>query len=83
MFPRKCRPICFSSGWVQRIPAGFMIVTKSTSVSCMIRSAYGWSSAVGSGVPIASRTEGESATERATAEACRLAASSAWPRSLR
>ncbi len=49
------------------MPCGLMIVTKSTSVSAMTRSAYGWSSTVGFGVPIASRTDGESATARATA----------------
>jgi len=64
------------------MPFGFMIVTKSTSASRITRSAYGWSSAVGSGVRIASRTDGASATERATAIACRAAASSAWLRSL-
>ncbi len=31
--PRKGRPIWAGSGWVQRMPRGSMIVTKSTSVS--------------------------------------------------
>ncbi|CAM5461835.1 hypothetical protein SGRIM128S_00836 [Streptomyces griseomycini] len=59
-----------------------MIVTKSTSVPRTTASAYGWSLDDGSEVRIASRTEGESATERATAVAWRPAASSAWLRSL-
>lgn len=78
MLPRKGLPISEVLGWVQRMPFGFMIVTKSTSASRITRSAYGWSSAVGSGVRIASRTDGASATERATAMACRRAPSSAW-----
>ncbi len=64
------------------MPYGSMIVTKSTSVSRMTRTAYGWSRAVGSGVPIAATTDGESAMASDTALACRPAASSACPRSL-
>ncbi len=71
-------PISSGLGWVQRMPRVSMIVTKSTPVSCCTCSAYGWSEAVGSSVRIACRTEGESATERATASAWRPAASSAW-----
>lgn len=82
MCPRKCRPIRVSSGWVQRMPRGSMIVTKSTSVSRCTWRAYGWSRSVGWAVPMASWTDGASATERATAIACRPAASSAWLRSL-
>lgn len=82
MCPRKCLPISVSSGWVQRMPCGFMIVTKSTPVSRCTWSAYGWRSLVGFVVRMASRTEGASAIERATAMAWRPAASSAWLRSL-
>ncbi|MGC0374795.1 hypothetical protein RKD28_002311 [Streptomyces sp. SAI-229] len=82
MWPWKTRPIWSGSGWVQRMPRGSMIVTKSMSVSRTTASAYGWSSADGSGVRIASRTEGESAIERATEVAWRPAACSAWLRSL-
>lgn len=64
------------------MPSGFMIVTKSTSVSRMTRTAYGWRSAVGSGVRMASATDGESAIASDTALAWRPAASSACPRSL-
>lgn len=77
MCPRKCFPISVSSGWVQRMPFVFMIVTKSTPVSFWTWRAYGWSVFVGLGVRIASRTEGESATAPATAMAWRPAASSA------
>ncbi|CAM5638919.1 hypothetical protein SVIOM342S_07811 [Streptomyces violaceorubidus] len=82
MWPWKGWPISFGSGWVQRMPRGFMIVTKSTSVSRMTRTAYGWRRAVGSGVRIASATDGESAIASDTALAWRPAASSACPRSL-
>ncbi len=64
------------------MPSGSMIVTKSTSVSRMTRTAYGWSRAVGSGEPMASSTDGESAIASDTALACRPAASCACPRSL-
>lgn len=67
MFPRKCLPISSSSGCVQRMPRGFMIVTKSTPVSRCTRRAYGWRSSVGFAVPMASWTDGASATERVTA----------------
>ncbi|GAA3218352.1 hypothetical protein GCM10020256_22240 [Streptomyces thermocoprophilus] len=83
VLPTKCRPIWEGSGWVQRMPCGFMIVTKSTSASRTTPSAYGWSTADGSGARAAARTEGESATDRATAMACRAAASSACSRALR
>lgn len=75
MRPRKRLPISFRTGWVQRMPAGFMIVTKSTSASRMTVSAYGSRAAVGWGVWIAERTEGASAIDRATAVTCRTAAS--------
>lgn len=54
-----------------------MIVTKAIPVSLRTFSAYGWSTAVGSGVRIASRTDGESATASAAALTCRVAVSSA------
>ncbi len=69
MLPRKGLPIWSGSGCVQRMPPGVMIVTKSTSVSFCTLSAYGWSSAVGSGEWMAARTDGASAIERATAVA--------------
>lgn len=80
--PRKRRPISSRVGWVQRMPRGSMIVTKSTSASRITCSAYGSSSAEGSGVPIAARTEGASAMDRATAVTWRSAASRAWRWSL-
>ncbi|CAM5734036.1 hypothetical protein SFUMM280S_05305 [Streptomyces fumanus] len=83
MCPWKRRPIWPGSGWVQRMPSVSMIVTKSTSASRMTRTAYGWSRADGSAVPIAAATDGESASVSATDLACRPAASSACPRSLR
>ena len=81
--PLKGRPICAGSGWVQRMPRGSMIVTKSTSVSRTTATAYGWSRAEGSDERAASRTDGESATARATEVACRPAACSASLRWLR
>lgn len=75
-------PIWFRSGWVQRMPCGFMIVMKSTWVSRWTFREYDSRCAVGFDVPIAAITDGESATERATAIAWRPAASSAWLRSL-
>jgi hypothetical protein len=44
-----------------------MIVMKSTWVWSCTRSANGWSAALGSGVPTAATTLGESATVKATA----------------
>lgn len=69
MWPRKGFPISLVLGCVQRMPCGFMIVTKSTSVSRWTRTEYASRCAVGSDVPIAATTDGESATERATAMA--------------
>ncbi len=75
VLPTNFLPIRSGVGWVQRMARGSMIVTKSTPVCRWTRSAYGWSVLDGSGVRIAARTEGESATERVTASACRVAAS--------
>lgn len=73
--PRNCSPIRSESGCVQRTRSGDMMVTKAIPVSLRTRSAYGWSTADGSGVPIASRTDGESAIARAAALTCRAAVS--------
>ncbi|SCF90814.1 aerobic C4-dicarboxylate transport protein, partial [Streptomyces sp. Ncost-T6T-2b] len=77
VFPRKVSPIWLVSGCVQRTRSVSMIVTKAIPVSSRTRSAYGWSTADGSGVRMASRTEGESATARAATRTCRAAVSSA------
>ncbi len=76
----KLLPIWEGSGWVQRTPSGSMIVTKAIPVSSRTRSAYGWSTEDGSGVRIASRTDGDSAMARAAARTWRAAVSSAWDR---
>ncbi len=80
MWPMKGLPISAAFGWVQRTPSGSMIVTKAIPVPARTRSAYGWSTADGSGVRIASRTDGDSAMARAAARTCRFAVSSACAR---
>ena len=62
----KALPSCSSLGCDQRVRSRSITTTKSTPVSTRTASAYGWSSAVGSLVAIASRTTGERATALAT-----------------
>ena len=73
VLPTKCPPIRLGLGWVKRIPAGFMIVMKSTPVSRRTRSAYGCNTDVGLGSASASRTLGLSATVSATVVTVRRA----------
>lgn len=64
------------SGWDQRMPWVSMTVMKETPVSWRTCSAYGWMTALGSGPVAASRTVGESASDRATVVAWRRTESS-------